>query len=241
VSITSAQPLDSRLVSFTSPGSFAAEQYQGLRLTIERLTKAHGPQVLAITSPAAGEGKTLTSVNLAGALARESDSRVLLIDADLRRPAVSTTLNLPASPGLTDVLSSEQLELSAVAQRVDPYQLWVVSSGSPNPAIHRLLRSPRFDSLLVRARRQFDVVIIDTPPLLPVFDSAVLARIVDHLLIVVAANQTPRKLLGEALNLVDPAKVMGIVFNRDDRPLFGYYDEYYREYFPDTPGAVSRA
>ncbi len=239
--ITSGQSLDSRLVSFTSPGSFAAEQYQGLRLTIERLTKAHGPQVLAITSPAAGEGKTLTSVNLAGALARESDSRVLLIDADLRRPAVGSTLNLPASPGLTDVLSSDQLELSAVAQQVRPYQLWVVSSGSPNPAIHRLLRSPRLDSLLVRARQQFDVVIIDTPPLLPVFDSAVLARIVDHLLVVVAANQTPRKLLGEALNLVDPGKVMGIVFNRDDRPLFGYYNEYYREYFPGTPGAVSQA
>ena len=231
----------SRLVSFTSPGSFAAEQYQGLRLTIERLTKAHGSQVLAITSPAAGEGKTLTSVNLAGALARESDSRVLLIDADLRRPSVGTTLNLPASPGLTDVLSSDQLELSAVAQQVQPYQLWVVSSGSPNPGIHRLLRSPRLDSLLVRARQQYDVVLIDTPPLLPVFDSAILSRIVDHLLVVVAANQTPRKLLGEALNLVDPGKVMGIVFNRDDRPLFGYYDAYYREYFPDTPGAVSRA
>ena len=65
------------------------------------------------------------------------------------------------------------------------------------------------------------MVIVDTPPLLPVFDSAVLSRIVDHMLVVVAANQTPRKLLGEALNLVDPAKVMGIVFNRDDRPLFG--------------------
>ena len=238
---TSAHSLNSRLVSFTSPGSFAAEQYQGLRLTIERLTKAHGAQVLAITSPAAGEGKTLTSVNLAGALARESDSRVLLIDADLRRPSVATMLNLPTSPGLTDVLSSDSMELSGVAQQVEPYQLWVVPAGSPSSAIHRLLRSPRFDSLLVRARQQFDVVIIDTPPLLPVFDSAVLSRIVDHLLVVVAANQTPRKLLGEALNLVEPGKVMGIVFNRDDRPLFGYYDEYYREYFPDTPGAVSQA
>ena len=124
---------------------------------------------------------------------------------------------------------------------VEPYQLWAVTSGTSGSAIHRLLRSPRFEPLLQRARQQFDVVIVDTPPLLPVFDSAVLARIVDQLLIVVAANQTPRKLLGEALNLVDPTKVMGIVFNRDDRPLFGYYDQYYREYFPDTSGAVSQA
>jgi capsular exopolysaccharide synthesis family protein len=233
--------LNSRLVSFTSPGSFAAEQYQGLRLTIERLTKTRGSQVLAITSPAAGEGKTLTAVNLAGALARESDGRVLLIDADLRRPSIAATLGLETSPGLTDVLSSDQLELAAVAQPVQSLPLWAVTSGTPGSAIHRLLRSPRFDGLIQRARQDFDVVIVDTPPLLPVFDSAVLSRIVDQLLVVVAANQTPRKLLGEALNLVDPAKVMGIVFNRDDRPLFGYYDEYYREYFPDTSGAVSQA
>lgn len=238
---TVTQTSDPRLVSFTSPGSFAAEQYQGLRLTIDRLTKMHGPQVLAVTSPAAGEGKTLTAVNLAGALARESDGRVLLIDADLRRPSVATALGLSASPGLTDLLTSADVDLSAAAQQVPPFQLWTVTAGTAGTAIHRLLRSPRFEPLLQRARQEYDVVIIDTPPLLPVFDSAVVARIVDQILVVVAANQTPRKLLGEALNLVDPAKVMGIVFNRDDRPLFGYYDAYYREYFPDTSGAVSQA
>ncbi len=68
-------------------------------------------------APAAGEGKTLTSVNLAGALARESDSRVLLIDADLRRPSVAATLGLAASPGLSDVLASDELDLQAVAQQ----------------------------------------------------------------------------------------------------------------------------
>jgi capsular exopolysaccharide synthesis family protein len=232
---------DSRLVSLTHPGSFAAEQYQGLRLTIERLTRNSGAQVIAITSPAAGEGKTLTAVNLAGALARESEARVLLIDADLRRPSVATKLGLAATPGLTDLLSNDSRELSQFARVVSPFQLWAVPSGHAGAAIHRLLRSPRFEPLLQRAKREYDVIIVDTPPLLPVFDSAVLSRIVDQMLVVVAANQTPRKLLGEALNLVDPAKVMGIVFNRDDRPLFGYYDAYYREYFPDTSGAVSQA
>jgi Mrp family chromosome partitioning ATPase len=74
-------------VALTSPGSFAAEQYQGLRLTIERLRRSRTLQVIAVTSPAAGEGKTLTAINLAGALARGAeDARVLLIDADLRGP-----------------------------------------------------------------------------------------------------------------------------------------------------------
>ncbi len=89
--------LDKHLVSLTAPASFAAEQYQGLRLTIERVGRARNMQVIAVTSPGAGEGKTLTSINLAGALARGNEARVLLIDADLRRPAVARQLGLPAS------------------------------------------------------------------------------------------------------------------------------------------------
>src|SRR5258705_13751743 len=82
--------IDRHLVALTSPGSFAAEQYQGLRLTIERLRRGRTLQVIAVTSPAAGEGKTVTAINLAGALARGGhDARVLLIDADLRGPAVA--------------------------------------------------------------------------------------------------------------------------------------------------------
>ena len=239
----SAQHFDSRLVSLTNPGSFAAEQYQGLRLTVERLARSREAQVIAVTSPAAGEGKTVTSITLAGALARGSDARVLLIDADLRRPSLGKTLNLPDADanGLADVITSETGTLAGAARRIEPFSLSVVPAGTPRPQIHRVLRSPRLEQLLQEARKDYDVIVIDTPPLLPVFDSALLSRIVDGLLIVVAANQTPRKLLGEGLNLVDPAKVLGIVFNRDDRPLFGYYDEYYREYFPETSGVASEA
>ena len=236
----STHKFDSRLVSFTHPASFAAEQYQALRLTVERLAHSRGGNVIAITSPAAGEGKTVTSVNLAGALARGSDSRVLLIDADLRRPAVAQTLGLLDGHvnGLADVIANETATLASAARRVEPFTLSVVPAGSPRPQIHKVLRSPRLARLLDEARAQYDAIIIDTPPLLPVVDSALLARLVDGLLVVVAANQTPRKLLGEALNLVDPAKVMGIVVNRDDRPLFGYYDEYYREYVPEASVAT---
>jgi capsular exopolysaccharide synthesis family protein len=236
------QQFDSRLVSFTSPASFAAEQYQGLRLTIERLTRTRGAQVIAVTSPAAGEGKTVTSVNLAGALARGAEARVLLIDADLRRPAVARTLGLLDGHinGLADLLN-EPAPLASVARQIDPYSLWVLPAGATRPQAHQTLRSPRLEQLLREARQQYDYIVIDTPPLLPVFDSALISRLVDGMLVVVAANQTPRKLLGEALNLVDPATVMGIVFNRDDRPLFGYYDEYYREYFPETSGVATGA
>jgi capsular exopolysaccharide synthesis family protein len=227
--------IDPHLVALTSPGSFAAEQYQGLRLTIERLRRGRTLQVIAVTSPAAGEGKTLTAINLAGALARGADdARVLLIDADLRRPAVTRQLAIdPFSQGLTEVVESPATTLDSVTQTLKPYNLSIVPAGLRKGAVHQILRSPRLDGLLAEARRRYDFVVLDTPPLLPVFDSALLANAVDGVLVVVAANQTPRKLLGEALNMLDPSKVLGIVFNRDAKPLFGYYDAYYKDYFPE--------
>jgi capsular exopolysaccharide synthesis family protein len=223
--------------------AFAAEQYQGLRLTIERLGRRGQAQVIAVSSAAAGDGKTLTAVNLAGALARGSEARVLIVDADLRRPSVGSTLGLldPHVNGLADAVVDETLDLATIARRIEGLTLWAVPAGDPRVHIHRILRAPRLELLLRDARQRFDYIVVDTPPLLPVFDSALLSQIVDGLLVVVAANQTPRKLLGEALNLVDPAKVLGIVFNRDNRPLFGYYDEYYREYFPETSGVATGA
>jgi capsular exopolysaccharide synthesis family protein len=235
--------LDPHLVALTAPSSFAAEQYQGLRLTIERLGRARTLQIIAITSPAAGEGKTLTAINLAGALARGSDNaRVLLIDGDLRRPAVARQLSMPeVGGGLSEVVSNPGVTLDSVTQRLDQHNLSVLPAGTRNGAVHTILRSPRLDLVLAEARRKYDYIVLDTPPLLPVFDSALLANSVDGVLMVVAANQTPRKLLGEALNLLDPAKVLGIVFNRDARPLFGYYNAYYKDYFPDTARLTSQA
>jgi len=227
--------VDPHLVTLTSPGSFAAEQYQGLRLTIERLRRGRTLQVIAVTSPAAGEGKTLTAINLAGALARGADdARVLLMDADLRRPAVASQLAIDQfSPGLTEIIENPATTLDSVTQTMRPYNLSVVPAGLRKGAVHQILRSPRLDGLLTEVRQRYDFVVLDTPPLLPVFDSALLANAVDGVLVVVAANQTPRKLLGEALNMLDPSKVLGIVFNRDAKPLFGYYDAYYKDYFPE--------
>jgi capsular exopolysaccharide synthesis family protein len=227
--------IDRHLVALTSPGSFAAEQYQGLRLTIERLRRGRTLQLIAVTSPAAGEGKTLTAINLAGALARGAEgARVLLIDADLRRPAVARQLAIDAaSKGLTEVVADPHTTLDSATQKLKPFNLSILTAGTRNGAVHQILRSSRLDAVLAEARQHYDYVVLDTPPLLPVFDSALLANAVDGVLMVVAANQTPRKLLGEALNMLDPAKVLGIVFNRDAKPMFGYYDAYYKDYFPE--------
>jgi len=217
--------LDIHLVSLTAPTSFAAEQYQGLRLTVERLARARDVKVIAVSSPAAGDGKTVTAINLAGALARGSDDRVLLIDADLRRPDVARQLGITdARLGLADALSDGRTSVADVVRRLDAYNLDVIPAGTPRAGISQILRSPRLDAFLKEARQRYAYIVLDTPPLLPVFDSALLARSVDGVLMVVSANRTPRKLLGEALNMLDPSTVLGIVFNRDERPLFGYYN-----------------
>src|ERR687897_581869 len=119
----SKNTFDSRLVSFTNPTSFAAEQYQGLRLTIERLGRRGQAKVIAVSSAAAGDGKTLTAINLAGALARGSEARVLLIDADLRRPSVGSSLGLvdPHVNGLADAVVDETVDFTTVARRIEPF------------------------------------------------------------------------------------------------------------------------
>jgi capsular exopolysaccharide synthesis family protein len=232
----SHKQLDRHLVSLTAPASFAAEQYQGLRLKIERLRQDGDVRVVAITSPGPHEGKTVTSINLACALARGSNVRVLLIDADLRRPSIAKHLLVDEDvAGLADLIADPQLRLQDVARQVEPSGITIVPAGLPVGPVHELFRSPRFEHLLAQAREEYDHVVVDTPPLVPLFDSVLLARLVDGLLIVVAANQTPRKLLGEVLEQLDASKVLGIVFNGDDRPSYGRYGRYYRRYFTERP------
>jgi capsular exopolysaccharide synthesis family protein len=239
-SSTAGRRLDPCLVTLTGRASFAAEQYQGLRMTVEQLKRLRDVRLIAVTSPNAGDGKTITAINLAGVLARGSDARVALIDADLRRPEIAKRLGIGTAEarGLVDAVADEHIGLDDVTHRVDGINLAVVPAGVTRLPIHEILRSPRLERLLQTARERYDFIVVDTPPLLPVFDAAMVAKLVDGLLIVVAANHTPRKLLAEALKQLDPSKVLGIVFNRDDRSLIGSYRSSYRGYFGDSAGAA---
>jgi capsular exopolysaccharide synthesis family protein len=235
--------IDRRLVSVTAPDTMEAEQYQGLRIKLERIQRASGVKVIAITSPGARVGKTVTAINIAGALARGSTTRVLLIEGDVRRPAVGKYLGLPATdaPGLRQLVQDPQQQLQDVVQRIDGLEFDVLLAGAMDAPIHQMFRSPRIPAILDDARAQYDFVIVDTPPLGAVSDCALLAPSVDGLLVVVAAHKTPKKMLEEVLNQLDPASVLGIVFNRDDRPLFGYRASYYRGYFPQTQTRAVKA
>lgn len=235
--------LDQRLVSLVDATSFEAEQYRRLRQQIEQRAVARGLRTLAITSAVASDGKTLTAINLAGALAQAHGARILLIDADLRRPEVARHLGLEThdDAGLMAAVQAPRGRLKDYVVPVDQFGLWVLPCGRSRPDTYELLTSPRLVELLADARREYDFVLIDTPPIVPVPDGVLLSRAVDGYIVVVGANSTPRKLLAEALNLLEPSSVVGLVFNRDDRPLFGYYRSRYRHYFRSYVQSLNKA
>ncbi|HYS78443.1 MAG TPA: CpsD/CapB family tyrosine-protein kinase [Candidatus Dormibacteraeota bacterium] len=223
------QGLDPRLVSLVAPASFEAEHYRTLRARLESRQEGKAPQILAVTSAAIGDGKTTTAINLAGALAQARDARVLLVDADLRRPSVGLQLGLSEerSAGLSDAILDAGRSLQSVVRRRPPLSLGILTAGSTPPAPYEVLKAPRLGALFDEARRLFDYIVVDTPPLIPVPDCRLIARWVDGLLMVVAAHRTPRKLVEEGLNLIEPSKIVGLVFNGDRRTPSGYYGYYH--------------
>jgi capsular exopolysaccharide synthesis family protein len=222
---------EEQLVSLLTSESFEANKYRVLRHRIEETRANGGRGVIAVTSPGAGEGKTTTAINLAGTLAQSEGVRVLLVDADLRLPDVAAQLGIhdTGRPGLADALVDARLSFESVVCRRPPFSLSLLTSGRHLAEPYEALRSPRLGEILEQARRAYDYVIVDTPPVLPVPDCRVIANWADSLLLVVAAHRTPRRFLEEALNALDPGKVAGLVFNYVDPPRPGPY-AYYRGY-----------
>ena len=224
-----ARPVE-ELVSFNAPSSLEADQYRMLRHAVERLHSDEGYRVFGVTSAAAGDGKSITTLNLGGSLAQSRGSRVLIICADLHRETVPQYLGLKAvgTPGLADAIVHDDYRLSQVVHRLDAFNIDIVAGGNVQARPYELLSSRRLQVLLDEARRDYDYVLIDTPPVAPLADCRLLGRWVDGFIVVVAANKTPRKLLAEALRVLEPAKLLGVVFNGDDSPLSPYYGYYAR-------------
>jgi len=215
------------LVTLLNPASFEADQYSVLRHVMETLRKSVSLKVVAVTSAGVGDGKTTTAINLAGALAHSVDARVLLVDIDLRRPAVARQLELAGSKrSLVDALTDSSLRIEDTAEHLAHFNLSVLRAGGPTLAPYELLKSARLETLLDEARQRYDYIVLDTPPFAPVPDCRLITKCVDGFLVVVAAHRTPRSLLAETLDLLEPAKVVGLVFN-DDSVRRSSYSGYY--------------
>ncbi len=223
---------DEHLVSLLRPASWEAEPYRTLRYVMQRIRGSAESSVIAVSSAAPGDGKTTTTLNLAAALAEPPAAPVLVIDTDLRRGAVAQHLGLGRGStelGLTNAIRDHSLAVRDVALSSAQLRFSVLPAG-PLPATpSEVLESPRFGELIAEARREYGFVLVDTPPFVPFGDCRVLSRWVDGFLLVVAAHRTPRKLVEETLGVIDPDKLLGLLFNGDDGSFWGS-NRYYRYY-----------
>lgn len=218
-----AQPL----VDFGANRSISGEAFRQIRTNLQFLDVDSPPKVLTVTSSLPGEGKTTTAINLAHILA-ESENRVILVDADLRRPRVSSYLDLVGEVGLTTVLSG-QAGLEDVLQQTTNPNLQVLAAGKHPPKPTELLQSELMRSLLSELRGRADYVVLDAPPLLPVADATVLSTVTDGALLVVRHGATKRDQLARAashLRAVD-APLLGVIINRAPVKSGDGYDYYY--------------
>ena len=211
--INSATPtLDGRLVAALAHQSPAAERYRLLRTRIKRAENGRSIRAIVVTSPSKGDGKSLTAANLALTMAQELHQRVLLLDADLRRPSVASLFGLPEGPGLSDVLMGAADLESALAHLSDQH-LTVMPAGVPAAQPAELLGSTSMRRVLDALRGRFDRIIIDMPPVGPLADVHVVTPLADGLLMVVRAGITPKPAIEQALSGLDMGKVLGLVLN----------------------------
>ena len=200
--------------------STITEQFRVLRSRVERLGRERPLRCVGLVSAAAGEGKTTVSIGLAHALALVPERRVLLIEADIRRPALGRSLGFEPLPGLLEYLRGEGDDVGV--RRLNGASLFVLPAGTDPSAESELLGSERMGVLLEAARQLFDYVVVDCPPLIPVADSVALQDRLDGLLLVVRSRQCPRETVVRAVSLLDPERLRGLIFNaqRDLVPMY---------------------
>ena len=204
-------PAPSPLLPFDNNRSRSSEQYRILRTRINHYPNA--VSLIVITSPDPGDGKSVTAINTAAALALKSEGRVLLLDADLRRSTIHLQLGLPESPGLADVLAGACAPEQAMVHTQEFPNLYVMSAGTPKDNPVELLGSMRLRSLCTQLRGLFQYVIIDSPPVGGVADYDLIQAACDGVILVLRPDSSNRDRCWNALELISKDKFMGTVLN----------------------------
>jgi len=218
-----------RLVTTDRLDFSTVEQYRKLAATLHHAQVERDLKVVMVSSAVSGDGKTLTSTNLALTLSESYHRRVLLIDADVRRPSVHRVFQLKNGAGLTECLKAETERRLPLVQAT-PY-LSLLLAGRPDSDPMSGLTSNRMRRLVGDAAATFDWVIIDTPPVVLMPDANLLAAMADAAILVIGAGKTPYKLITRAIDTLGRGKIIGVVLNRVDRRqiaggyTYGYYGE----------------
>lgn len=226
----SRQALKSRqmeLVVKNNPKSPVAEAYRNIRTNLSFMSPDKTLKTIIVTSSAAAEGKSLTLVNIALSMAQNA-KKVIIIDADLRKPMQHKFFEMSNFAGLSGILTGE-IDFAEGLRETNTDNIEIISTGviPPNPA--ELLSSLRMEELIKKAEEKADIVLIDTPPVIAVTDASVLANKVDGVILVTASHQTDKDILVKAKENLDRvhANVLGVVLNKYP----AHHDKRYQYYY----------
>jgi receptor protein-tyrosine kinase len=195
--------IDPHLLVFHEPAGVAAEQFRGLRNAIETLNPEGAPRVIVVSSALNGEGKSVTAANLAAALAERRQTRVVLVDGDLRSPAVEKLFGLPPAPGLAELLRDQE-SLENVIRPTVVRGVSILGAGrEPPESPAELLASGRHRPIFNALKESFQYILVDTPPTLVFTDASLLGSEADGILLVVRLERTPRARVEQAIALLE--------------------------------------
>jgi capsular exopolysaccharide synthesis family protein len=231
VAVTKCRTLDPELnpdwkfVSYTNKGSAGAEAFRLLAVRVRHHRKERPLKKLLITSTVPQEGKSLTSVNLACALSAGGSQRVLLIEGDVHRPSLTQNLGLSEEPGLCEYVQGHSTIEQSIYRFTGP-EIWVLPAGQPPDHQLDLIQSPKIPELLEKLGGLFDWILIDSPPVLPMADTSILARLADGILLVTRRGVSEKKVLERGLQALDKNKLLGAIVNSSRRPGHDYYYYY---------------
>jgi protein-tyrosine kinase len=227
-------PQDSKLVCLTAQESFGAEKFRFLGVRLRQLQQSRPLKKLLITSTIPEEGKSTVAANLATILARRQQPKILLLEGDLRRPSLAKQFGLGIIPGLSEWLQGELRPIQHI-YRLEGPNLWLLPAGRPPENPLELMQSGRLSELLNQLSTWFDWIIIDSPPILPLADTSVWARLADGILLVTREGTTKRGMLQRGLQALEQSKLLGAVVNSSANT---EHSNYYQRY---GPGAARQA
>jgi capsular exopolysaccharide synthesis family protein len=207
-----ATQLDPNLVAVLVPGAQAAEQYRALRTRVAHADHGSAVDVILVTSPGRGEGKSLTAANLALTMAQDFQTRICLVDADLRHSRLHSLFGVADTSGLADVLAGREALADALIGFEDQ-QITLLPAGKTPTRPAELLGSTAMRRIIETLRTQFDRVIIDAPAVGPLADVGILAPLVDGVVLVVQAGVTTKPAIQEAVATIGGDKFLGVVLN----------------------------
>jgi protein-tyrosine kinase len=222
-------PSESRLVAISAPRSLGAEKFRALVSRLENLRHQRELKSFQVTSSVVSEGKSMIAANLAVTLAGDGQSRVLLLEGDLRKPTQTTLFGLKGIKGIIQWWSDSGKDLSQYLYRLNDMSLWFLGAGAGPEHPSDLLQSPRFTEAFAALAAKFDWVVVDSTPMLPIVDANLWSRLVDGTLLVIREGAAPITAIKKGLESLDNPKLIGVVLNeaseydRSNYTNYGYY------------------